>query len=705
MADSTDEYGNVATLDGGLIPFIATYRRHLPLFLAIVAVVFAIAAALTYHQTPRYTATASVVVAPQRSEIGTDKNATDPANESSIDTQVEAIKSRAVAVAVVERLGLEKDPEFAIGGPDAETRKEATVEAVGRSLRVRRVAQTYFLQLSFSSKSPAKAARIINAFADAYISRQVKDKFKNAATSSGLLDGQLNQLRKQVETAEAEVARYKTANNLMSSGGTTLTEQEISALNQQLATVRAQQAESDARLSTARQQLRSGSNGDDVGEALNSQVIQDLRRQRAEVSRRVAEMSDRYGPRYPAIVNAQHELADIDKQIQAEINRIISGLDAQAQVGRQRTASVASSLSQARGSLSSNNAATVRLNELERNAEAARVLYEAVLNRAKESGAQQAMSQADARVSAYAVPPTRPSSPNKPINLALGLLVGAGLGVVAVILRQGLDTGLGTQEQVEKRLGVVHLATLPTVVSSIKKPKSTDPLQAIVSHPLSSFAESFRSLGASLMHGKTAGPVRTIVITSSLPNEGKTTTSICLARTLAMGGTKVVLIDADLRRRSVDAALDLKTTTGMIEVLEGKASLDQALLLDEATGAFILPLAKDAHMAKKPFESEAFDRLLEDLKARFELIILDTAPVLPVVDTRILAGKVDAVALLVRWRFTPAKAVQTALRLLSDVGVQVTGVALTRVNLKVQAKSGYGDSSYYYRDYKAYYLD
>ena len=198
--------------------------------------------------------------------------------------------------------------------------------------------------------------------------------------------------------------------------------------------------------------------------------------------------------------------------------------------------------------------------------------------------------------------------------------------------------------------------------------------------------------------------MKVVAITSALPGEGKTTTSVCLARSAAQQGHSVILIDCDLRRRSVNRMFGAEPTKGLIEVLAGEATLDEAMTIDSVTGVRLLPLAKSSMTPKDVFGSAAMDRLLDQLRQSYDLIILDTAPVLPVADTRVLAPKADVVVFLARWRKTPQHAIEAAFRLLSGTGAHLAGVALTQVDMKLQSKYGYGDPGYYYAEYKKYYV-
>jgi exopolysaccharide transport family protein len=707
---------------------IAAFRRRLWLFLAVGGVIAAALLFVMLRQTPMYTATANVMIN-TRTEKVVDSQAVLSgltADTGTVDTEVEVLKSPQLAATVVDTLKLDKDPEFnpalkppglvgsILGGKKAasernapgaaEAERQAVIAAVGKQLTVRRVGLTYSITISFQSTSAMKAATIANGFADAYIRSQLTAKFDATRQANSFLNNRLDTLRTQLQEADAAVSNYRVANNLLSSEGTTLTEQEISAYNQQLAQARVQQAEDEARLRTARAQLAAGSNGDDVGEALSSQVVQNLRAQRAVVSGRVAEMSGRYGERHPDMVRAQRELADIDQQIQAEIRRIVSNLEARVRVSQQRTASVEASLGGARGTLAANSAASVHLKELEGNAEAARNVYQSFLDRYKQTGAQEGVEQADARVVSHAVPPSRQSSPNVMLALALSVVVGAGAGMAAVIVAEIMDAGLATSDDVERKIGLASVASIP-LMSSVAEAneRGIQPIDYVLRKPLSGFAEAFRSLRTSILYAVPGQQGKIVVLTSALPGEGKTTTSICLARVAAQAGSKVLLLDCDLRRRAVTRTLGLTPEKGLAEVLHGSAPLESTVVLDQASGAYVLPLAHTASSTEDIFGLPAMDQLLARARASFDLIILDTAPVLALADTRILAGKTDLVVLLARWRKTPARAIGASVRLLQQANAQIAGVALTQVDMNAQSKHGYGDAGYYYDEYKKYY--
>ncbi|MGH6958691.1 MAG: polysaccharide biosynthesis tyrosine autokinase [Caulobacteraceae bacterium] len=560
------------------------------------------------------------------------------------------------------------------------------------------------IDVGFTSKSPEKSADIANAFADKYLSEQLQAKYEATQQATAWLNDRLAELEPQVDASEAAVQRYKAAHGLLASVGSTLTEQEISNLNEQLAQARADEAEKDARAHTAQQEAQAGSNGANLAGPLNSQTMMQLRTQQAEASAKVADLGTKYGPRHPEVQRAERELADINAQINQELARQVSNVQAEDQVARQRVASLQASLNGAKGALIGNNAASVELDDLVRKASAASTLYDSLLNRAKQTSTDLGDQQSDARVVSHAKIPVTPSYPNKTLDLGLGLLLGLAGGLAAGFAMEALDSGLTTSADVERWFGLPHLGAIPLLGSTQddKGPKLAPPDQ-IVRKPLSAFAEAFRNLRASVVFSKVDTPVRVILITSALPGEGKTTTTWCLGKSMAMSGSKVVVVDCDLRRRNVSKLAGVEPERGLVELLQGGARLDDVLTHDEESGAWLLPLASSSYTPRDLFGSNAMDRLLEELKHRFDFVILDTAPVIPVSDTRVLAPKADATVFLVQWRKTPRKAIEAGLGLLKSIGVEVTGIALTLVDVREQAKFGYGDAGYYYRSYRKYY--
>ncbi|HEX4179038.1 MAG TPA: AAA family ATPase, partial [Rhizomicrobium sp.] len=403
---------------------------------------------------------------------------------------------------------------------------------------------------------------------------------------------------------------------------------------------------------------------------------------------------------------AKRELADIDVQINQEITRIISNLEAQAQVARQHAASVEGSVGQTRGTLASNNQASVKLNELQRNADAANTLYQSFLERFKQTTAQQGMEQSDARVVSGASIPTAPSEPRTTLDLAFALIVAFVIATIAIVIAEIFDSGLTTAEDIEHDFRLPALGSIPSLWSLIETEEvspGTTPADYVVQKPLSGFAETFRNLRSALLLCRTGGAARLVAITSSLADEGKTTTSFCLGRVAALSGDRVIIVDCDLRRRGLNAFVPESHKEGLIEVLSGQRAIKDVVMKDTASGAVVLPLGRSPFTPRDLFSSHAMQKVFSELQRDYDLVLLDAPPVLAVADSRSIANRADAVVMLARWRATPRKAVEASLKILAGADAFIAGIVLTRVDQKQQSKFGYGDPAYYYSSYEKYY--
>jgi len=684
---------------------IGIFRRRSGLFVSVLGGALAIGAGITALSPRIYVAHADVTLNSKTASIApTSNNDRAPEQQAPtdafVDTQVAQVTSTDNMNAVIDRLGLDKDPHITAEAGHAAPRL-ATIDTLRKHISVQRIGSTYDIGITYDSHNAAQAAAIANAFAEQFTRGALAAKRDAARQTTGLISARLDQLRSQALADSAAEQNYRIAHNLLSTNQGTLTEQEISSYNQDMARARAEQAEDAARLDAARHQLTGGTTGDGVGETLASPAIAALRAQQATAAGELASLQARYGSLHPDVIKARATLHAIDDEVAGETRRVVSGLESKAQASNQRLASLSGSLSQSRGTLAVSNSAKTGLQDLEKRSETSNALYESYLNRYKELTAREGTEQADAEMLHPAPVPLVPDSPHVMINLILSLAIGLGLGVAAAFLAELNYSGITTGDDIEQRLGVRYLGSVPSLGSVVARGAKRSPLDALIDNPRSAFAESFRSLRASIAMNTTNAKV--IAITSSLPDEGKTTTSICLARSMAASGDKVLLIDCDLRRQGVsEFVTDRETRPGLVEVLRGEAELDAAIAIDAATGLAILPVSPDTTGAPELLTGVEMDRLLELARTRYHAIIIDTAPVLPIADARLVLGKADASVFVVRWRKTPDNALRAALRLLPGNRVQLAGVALTRVDMHKQARFGYGEDAFY-QSYRRYY--
>lgn len=717
---------------------VRVFRRRLPVFFAVALVVFALVVIVTMQMTPQYTATASIIIDPRRAQVidieavltgvGSDAQA--------LDTEVQLIQSRSMAQSVVRNLDLVSDPEFnsrlrtpsgmgavvsgvrgfisglmpsqiTVGEEDSEDRVlESVSNAVLSRLSARRSGATYVINIEFRSENARKARNIANAFADQYLLSQLEAKFEATERANTWLNERLEVLREEVRTSEQAVEMYRAEQGLLDAAGSNLTEQQIADLNAQLAIQRAELSAAESSLRNVQTQLQRGASLDTIGEVLRSDTIRSLRAQQSEISRRRSDLSSRYGPRHPEILAVEREAADLDEQVEREIRRIIAGLETEVNVARQRVISLQSTLAGFREELVVNNRALVRLRELEREAEASRTLFESFLNRFRQTSEQDELATSDARIVARATVPMSPSSPNWMLNIALGIVLAGMMGAGAVVLLEVFDNGLRSEADVERELRVGHVASVP-MLGKPKLGKSggrrQTPHDYIRENPLSGIAESFRVIRSAILLSNIDEPHKTVAITSALPGEGKTTTTFSLGRISAMSGSRTIILDCDLRRRLLTKAAAPSAGKGLLEVLSGDARLEDVLVQDAEPGLHILPVVESQFTPRDVFSSEAFRNLMDRLRREYDLVLIDTAPVLAVTDTRVIAQRCDAVVMNVQWKKTPKEAAMSALEILRDVRANVLGVALTQVDMDAQARYGYEGASYYYKNYRNYY--
>lgn len=696
----------------------AVLRRRWMILCAAMLAAITVAAAAYLVAEPRYLATAQVALertAERVINVDSVIPTTDP-DSAAVDTEVQALRSPELIARVVDRLHLDRDPGFnkvaepgspAPAQPDLIGRQRAIGTLLG-GLTVKRDGLSYSISVSYEGATPVQAAQIANALVDDYVSGQAGAKADATQRARKFLDQRLQQLRSQVLNAERAVADYRSANNLFAvSNASTITQQELSGLSTQLAQAKAENAAAQARFAAARAQLRGGRSGEELGDSLDSPVVSQLRAQRAEVAREVAALERRYGPRHPELVRAQSQLRVADQAIAAEVQRIVSNVSIQASIANQRAASLAGSVAQSQGKLANDNEASVRLGELERNAESSRTLYQAFLDRYRQTVAQSGLERSDSYIVSRARVPGAPSSPNALIYAAMAVVGGLGVGVLLVVLLQLLERGLETSDAIEEALALPTLASIPdagTLPGYRKSGLPAPPAELLLKRPQSTFAEAFRTLRTSIQFAEATKPIRVVAITSSVPGEGKTTTAMGLARAVAVAGGKVLLIDCDARRRASSRQFTDNVTLGLDEVLAGRATLEQAIVKDGLSDACVLPQRLDSRGISLA-ESPRLAELIEQVRERYDLVILDTPPVLPVDEARVIASMADGVVFLVRWRRTPSKAASVALRRLYDVHAEILGAVLTLVDVREQERAGYEGGGTFLKSYRHYYAD
>ncbi len=681
------------------------FRRNLWLFLACIVAVMLGAVAYLLTTTPEYTARASLLIEPAIDPVRTSgpNDNTTIANADEVDTELRLIGSPLVSE-IAGQLYAER-----YASPDGDEYTPAEIETLGRRIRgstaVVRSGSTKVIDITAKGEDSTFVAAAANLLAEAYLQSQVNDKLQRSAATQAFISERLGELERNSIDAQVQLDNYRAARGLVSANGGSNAEQEVSNLNQQLASAQAELAEKQGRLAAAREQLARGGGGADVGAALGSGTITSLRQQEARVGAQLAVLTERYGELHPERRQTQSELIEIQTRIQQEINRVISSLQAEVQTAQSRVSSLSGSREQALGSLTASSRAQAGLSELEQKANAARSIYQSFLARSQENVALRDSALPDASFAARASVPTTPSSPNYPLTLIMAMIGGFALGFASIFIAEYLRRGVQTKRDVERRLRLRYAGAIPTLRSTIQGRTPLEaPQEYVVNNPKSLFAESFRSIQTFLTLSPGKRP-RAIAITSALPGEGKTTTSVCLGRATAMSGVKTVLIDADLRRRGSSELLDYESEYDIYDYLDGTADLDACIYIDPRTGLHLLGSNEGSDDSGNPLTEVKIRDMINELRSRYDVVVVDTAPILAIAEGRVIAAAVDRVLLVTQWKKTSVRAVEAVVDMLLEAGAKITGLALSQVNIKKFASTGDGDVYAYTKKFRGYYVN
>lgn len=704
----------------------ALLLRRWRLILATALVVFAAVMAYSLLSPRIYTATALVMVNPGREQIVSQDQSIDGSSavsSAAVDSEIEVLRSESLRARLVEDLRLEEDPEWngalrspspiasvlaplralaprgEEAAPNVVSQREGIARALGGALTVRRRGESYGIEVSFDSRDPRRAAELVNRLVDAYLRSQTEARFEASQRANDWLSQRLQELRQEVQAKERAAEAFRVENGLsVAAGGAASQQPQSEDVQTMLVQARADLAEKEARLRQVQQLLRSGGSAESIGTALNSQTITDLRTREADLAQAIAEMRQRYSAEHPDVLARETELDSIRQRINDEIRRITASLQNDVSVARARYNTLQASFGGVAGANEEDNEAVIRYRELLRDAAAARAVEESFLQRFHEVADQGDLPIATSRVISRATAPSGPSKPNMSSAFIMAILLAGLAGAGFALLIEMLDASVSSAEDAERKLGAPAMASVPVLKQRDMRglaPHRRNPADYLVDKPASGFAESLRVLRTSLMHVRVDRKPKVIAVTSAVPNEGKTTMALCLARISAMSGQRVVLVDCDLRRRSVSELVAASARNGLLDVLSGQSDWRSAVVQDPESSANVLPALLARFTPQDVFASEAMTRLVGDLRAAYDLVILDSAPVLAIAETRTVATHADLSLVVVRADKTPSGATRTAIRELKQSGADVAGVALNCVDPRRPGRGTYGDNLYY----------
>ncbi|MBB3565332.1 succinoglycan biosynthesis transport protein ExoP [Rhizobium sp. BK512] len=695
---------------------------------------------------PQYTASTSVLIDRGNSELLNQlSNAGVPVeDEASVLSEVELFKSDTISLAVVDKLKLLDNPQFTsphtsplttlrsmlrfrywfasadLENDDLDAKRRDAAQTIVDTMDVDRVGRSYALSISYTSTSPELASSIAGAIADAYLVDKLNSKYDATRRASDWLQERIDELKQKALDSDLAVQKFRTAHGLLSSGGQyqLLSDQQLSELTTQLITAQAETAKARAKYERVKSIIDNGRTDAIVTDVLDNSISNDLRKKYLEASKLEAEISARLGPDHVAAVRLRSEMAEYQRLMFEELNRIAESYQSELQVAESREKSLKDSVSQASGVTAAAGETQVQLRELERTADTYRNLYQTFLARYQEATQQQSFPITEARIIAKAQVPTVPSAPKKPLILALAMALGALFGSGIGGFREFRDRFFRTGEQVREVLSLEYIGHVPAVdakeaANGANDLESTRGLQTgngitnyVVNHPLSAFAETMRSAKIAVDMENPSSRSKVIGVVSCLPGEGKSTIAINLAQLLAMQGSRTLLIDADLRNPGATRAIGRHAEQGILEaLLEGKP-LKDVLLLDSKTKLAFLPAVVKRRVPHSSdlLSSSIMVNMLDELKAHFDYIVLDLPPLGPVVDARAISPMLDASLAVIEWGRTSRRVVRTTFAVQPELMQKCIGVVLNKVDTeKLKLYRSYGSGEYYYNRYSAYY--
>jgi succinoglycan biosynthesis transport protein ExoP len=652
-------------------------------------------------------------------------------------SEIEVIKSDSLMRRLVDKLGLEGDPEFnsdlirkpfwsnylrlsfyipedwlvAVGLKSSESvlseedLREAVrtrvLTSVKSRLSVTPIRRSMVISIDFLSKSAKKATQIVNTVAELYILDQLESKFEATKRATAWLGERLESLKGNVENAEKAVDRFRAVVAVQSGQRTKITDQQIAGLNTQLILAQTKRAEAEARLEQVQGLIDGGATDlATAAEVLNSLLIQSLRTQEAKVTRKVSELESRYGPRHPNMIKAKNELKDLRKSIELEVRKIAQSLRNEMSVAKAREEMLQKNLDKLEAKNSKQTRSAIRLRELEREAKASQILYSNFLNRFKETRTQEDLQQADARILSKASVPDIPTFPRKKLIIISAGLIGFVAGIILVLLLETIRNSFRDTRELESETQLPVLAVVPKVKNTFGL---VDVTNEVAERPASTISEAIRNLATAIRLSDVDIPPKIIGVGSTTPGEGKTTLVIWLALQAAMSGKKVLLIDCDLRRPQMHNRFRIENNQNLVGYLAGECELSDTIKRIEPSGLHVIPGLSAGGNSFDLISSKKFSDTLETLRDKYDCIYLDSPPILAVSDSRIIGRLADKLVYAVRWGLTPKDLVQVGLKAVTDASIPLAGLVLTQLDTKKHSTYGYYDYGYYYGKYKDYY--
>ena len=699
---------DVAPREAHLLDYLMILRKHQWLIVSFLLALVTVVTIATFRMQPVYEATTRIEIDRENTNFlpfaGNDPYDLFQDLEDYIETQSKILVSETLALQTIKSLNLDQDPRFG-GQPHTPGALEVIAPKGGiqspppalgaflGGLSVKRVPSSRLLDVTFAATDPKLAATVVNAHVNNFIEQNFRSRYEATTQASNWLANQLDELKGKVEAAENARIQYERENQIWTiDEKQDVTTQKLADINRELT-----EAQADRINKEAVYELAEARNYDAIPAVRESAVIQESLKRQGELSDQYTEALNQYGPKFPKVVRLEAQLQEIGQLIENEKKNIGNQIEAEYRGSRQREVLLQRALDQQKNQAASMADKMVQYNILKREAEANKQLYDGLLQKLKEAGITAGLRSSNIRVVDPALMPTGPSQPNKSRNVFLAILVGLIGGMGLALLREYLDNTVKNPDDVESLSRLPSLAVVPAFTNSNGHGRTR--LQkflggsangfhdqvALLSHsePQSQVSEAFRALRTSLLLSQPDRPPQTILVTSALPHEGKTTATVNIGVTLAQLGDRTLLIDGDLRKPGISRALSMSDGKhgGLSSYLAGVTSLDLVTIPHPAiSNLHAIPTGPIPPNSADLLSSHRLAEMICELRKRYKFIVIDSPPIMAATDAVILSALVDGVLLVVRSGETPKEAFTRTRDLLYSVKSRVLGVVLNAVD-------------------------
>ena len=686
-------------------------------------VVFIVAALLALRMVPIYEAVTRIMVSPPTASPLDSKNTSmSPVYyqdlQQYINTQIKILQSESTAELVVHRLDLDRRPEFAghaqtqsSGGvtvSESQAQQNANqnelIHKLQANLKVMSVPDTSIVEIGYYDPNPSLATEIVNSAAATFIEQNLKARYTSITQSADWLSKQLADLEIKMESSQAKLLKYQEEHNIVGPDDKqNLTMEKLDSVSKELTAAQADRIQKESLY-----QMATSSSPETLSSVLQDPVLSALRQQQMQLQAQFALLSTEFGLGYPKVQEIKNQLDQLDQSYREQVQNTVTRIKNDFETAATRERMLQAALNEQTGIADQLNHNAIEFKVLKQEADSTRQLYDGLLQQLKEATLAAGLNSSNIRVVDQARIPERPVAPNIPRYLGFAFLIGLISGTALVFGLEAIDTTVRTPEQAESISGLPIVAVIPLEAAPghavrgiarthlLKKVPGNKPrLLPLICHekPQSEIAEAYRALRTSVLLSSASHPPRSILVTSPIPQDGKTTTSLNLAIVLAQQGKRILLVDADMRRPGIHIAFDLRDKLGLSNILTGGSSISDVLHSTDPPNLFVIPAGPVPPQPSELLSSTAMRDLLLKWQDEFDHVIIDSPPVISVTDAVLLSTQMDAVLLVIRSGQTTTAHVRRACNLLQSVNAGVLGIVVNAADK---------ESPYYYHYYYGY---